>query len=88
MESISESISACTGCMACYNICSEKAIKIVENKKGFYVPKIQKEQCINCNRCKKVCPANSQRISYSVKEKYAAKRKKKRMKSQSGGDQL
>lgn len=45
----------CSGCMACYNACPKKAIQI-EEKDGFSYPKIQKETCINCGLCKRVCP--------------------------------
>lgn len=46
----------CTGCGACYNKCPKKAIKMVYNEYGFYVPKIDEEKCINCGLCEKICP--------------------------------
>lgn len=46
----------CCGCRACENICPKKAIKMVENDEGFLYPKIDKDKCINCGLCKKVCP--------------------------------
>lgn len=48
----------CTGCGACYNICPEKCIKMVENKLGEIVPEINNKYCIHCNLCKQVCPQN------------------------------
>ena len=46
----------CTGCYACYNACPTKAIILVEDKEGFKYPKIDKEKCINCGKCERVCP--------------------------------
>lgn len=46
----------CTGCYACYNICPQKAIELVEDEYGYIYPIINKKKCINCNLCKKVCP--------------------------------
>ena len=40
----------CTGCMACYNICSHKAIKMKSNNEGFLYPGIDKLKCVNCGR--------------------------------------
>ena len=85
MEKICET-EKCTGCMACYNICPCNAIHIIQNKEGFYVPRIDETQCISCNRCRKVCQANNGNTKYNpLIIRYAAKRRKKRMLSQSGG---
>ena len=46
----------CCGCRACENICPKNAISMIENKEGFLYPKIDKEKCINCGLCRKVCP--------------------------------
>ena len=46
----------CCGCHACYNICHKNAIEMIEDEKGFKYPKINKEKCIECNLCIKVCP--------------------------------
>ena len=35
----------------------KKAIKMIEDDNGFIYPSIYKEKCIDCNLCKKVCPA-------------------------------
>lgn len=48
----------CTGCGACANVCSVQAITMKENEKGFLIPFINKEKCINCNACETVCPLN------------------------------
>lgn len=49
----------CTGCTACYNACPSGAIKMVENKEGFLYPQIDAIKCINCGKCKIVCPDNT-----------------------------
>ena len=48
----------CTGCMACVEVCSKGAIKIIDNLESFNAI-IQKEKCIGCNMCKHVCQNNS-----------------------------
>lgn len=48
----------CTGCGACYNICSNNAIIMQEDEEGFMYPEIIKEHCIDCNLCLNVCPVN------------------------------
>ena len=46
----------CCGCRACENICPKNVINMIENKEGFIYPVVDKEKCINCGLCKKVCP--------------------------------
>lgn len=43
----------CTGCSSCLNSCPVKAITIIQNKKGFYVPHIDNEKCNQCGLCTK-----------------------------------
>ena len=45
----------CYGCMACVAVCPQKAISIYTDEQGFYYPRIEREKCINCGLCKKVC---------------------------------
>ncbi len=46
----------CCGCSACVLVCPEKAIEMGFNKYGFYSAFINNELCIECGKCKKVCP--------------------------------
>ncbi len=46
----------CYGCSACKNICPKHAISMIEGKNGFFIPKIDKEKCIECGLCEKKCP--------------------------------
>lgn len=57
MEKVTD-FSLCTGCSACANVCPKKAIKIIQDAKGFYKHCINQEECINCGLCTKVCPNN------------------------------
>ena len=43
----------CTGCLACYNMCSINAIQV--NQLDMSVT-IDRNKCINCKLCEKVCP--------------------------------
>lgn len=45
----------CTGCGACISICPKKCIQFIIDDEGFYYPKINKEQCISCGKCERVC---------------------------------
>lgn len=45
----------CCGCTACYSICPIDAIEMIENNEGFLYPKIDKNRCIRCHQCERVC---------------------------------
>ena len=47
----------CCGCTACVNICSKSAISMIHDNKGFEIPHINLENCIDCGICAKVCPS-------------------------------
>ena len=49
----------CTGCLACYNICHNEAIKLIQDSCGFIYPQIDQSLCINCGMCAKVCHVNN-----------------------------
>ena len=46
----------CCGCTACYAICPNSAIDMIEDKNGFIYPRIDVNKCIKCRMCIKVCP--------------------------------
>ncbi len=82
--------SDCCGCRACENICPKKAIKMVENSEGFLYPEVDKEKCVNCGLCTKICPWLNKIKRDKYLEKpicYAAKAKDKKIQknSSSGG---
>lgn len=81
--------SDCCGCTACYSICHHKAIEFVADEEGFFYPKFNKDKCIKCGLCEKVCPV----IKYKTEHKtehpiiYAAinTNQEQYMQSSSGG---
>ena len=50
-----KSVKFCTGCGACTVICPVGAIEYKLNENGFFQAFVNKEKCINCGKCKKVC---------------------------------
>lgn len=46
---------SCTGCGACATICPANAIEYKLNENGFFQAFLNKEKCIKCGKCKKVC---------------------------------
>ena len=78
----------CCGCYGCYNICSTKAIEMIDDEKGFKYPVVNKEKCIHCGLCEKVCPIiNNKKEKEKNIKAYACINKDidTRMKSSSGG---
>lgn len=45
----------CSGCSACAQKCPKQCIEMVEDKKGFLYPKVDKATCVQCGLCEKVC---------------------------------
>lgn len=60
--------NTCSGCSGCMAICPKKAIKMIANDKGFLVPFVNKDLCIDCGLCIKLC---NDKINYR-KEPIAA----------------
>lgn len=77
----------CTGCMACYNTCKNKAVKMIYDDKGFYIPFIDKKKCVNCFKCERACPINKKlKIEKSKKAfVFQIADKELRLNSTSGG---
>lgn len=45
----------CCGCSACYAVCPQAAIAMVEDEEGFEYPRINAQLCIGCRMCVRVC---------------------------------
>jgi len=60
----------CFGCESCVQICSRSAIQMNEDEEGFRYPSIDKEKCVECGLCHKVCPANNMPEAFQER-KYA-----------------
>lgn len=80
--------SQCCGCYGCTNICPKKCIDMKIDKEGFWYPSVDKNNCIDCNLCEKVCPVifTPQKDKFSTNA-YACKNKNEliRLNSSSGG---
>lgn len=46
----------CCGCNACGDACNQDAITFLTDKEGFWYPVVDREKCIDCHLCEKVCP--------------------------------
>lgn len=77
----------CSGCHACYSVCPTKAIKMVEDEKGFKYPVVDQSKCVNCRLCEKVCPIINKKIVNNEPKAYSCYNKNDdiRSKSSSGG---
>lgn len=65
--------SKCTGCGACIQKCPNDCISMECDEYGFEYPKIDVQQCINCNACEKVCQQYTvKNMTKSVQRAYAA----------------
>lgn len=50
----------CTGCYACFSSCPKEAIRMQSADDGFKYPVVDRDKCIECNLCNKVCPVLAQ----------------------------
>ena len=57
MERVLEDSTGCTACSACLNICKKGAISLLADEEGFLYPVINKDVCVDCGLCKRVCPS-------------------------------
>lgn len=79
----------CCGCEACVQVCPKNCIDFSKDAQGFLYPVVNKESCIDCGLCEKVCPVinktnqskNSHSTLYAVKSSDDAIRQQ----SSSGG---
>lgn len=46
----------CCGCNACGDACAHDAITFKTDIEGFWYPEVDKEKCVDCGLCEKVCP--------------------------------
>ena len=77
----------CCGCHACSNACPKQCITMQADNEGFLYPVVDKETCIDCGLCEKVCPVINQNEPHKPLHVYAAYNKNEeiRMQSSSGG---
>ncbi|WPC43290.1 Coenzyme F420 hydrogenase/dehydrogenase, beta subunit C-terminal domain [Clostridium sp. JS66] len=77
----------CTGCSACANICPNHTIIMETDNEGFLYPKVDKENCVKCGLCEKVCHILHTSKLFNNPIAYAGYNKDERirMESSSGG---
>lgn len=80
----------CCGCTMCSDICPVSAITIQFDDEGFGYPVINKDLCVKCGLCARVCAFANRSINQNVQDmpkSYVAKHKlcDVRMNSRSGG---
>ena len=46
----------CCGCGACAAVCERKAVQIIMDQEGFEQCKVDENLCIQCGKCRDVCP--------------------------------
>lgn len=62
----------CTGCGACLNVCPTSCVSMSEDEFGVSYPNINKEACINCHLCERICPNNIEQLYHYPIKCYAA----------------
>lgn len=50
---------SCTGCMACVDACRHDALHSEIGRDGHYYVRLDREKCLKCGACMKVCPVVS-----------------------------
>ena len=61
----------CLGCGICSDSCAKGAIKM-QVVNGQYIPFLDKEICVDCGRCLKVCPGVGVQLNGIAEEKFNA----------------
>lgn len=82
--------SQCCGCSACASICKKDAITMKPDVLGFLYPVVDKDKCVDCGLCEKVCAFNNGydiSLNLSTPVAYGARHKnvEEVMRSRSGG---
>lgn len=77
----------CCGCASCVQKCPKHCITLHEDNEGFLYPQIDKDICVECGLCEKVCPVLMPYQPCKPLKVLAAinKDEKIRMESSSGG---
>lgn len=77
----------CCGCSACVQACPKQCISFRQDDEGFFYPSVNKEICVDCGLCDKVCPYLNQNDSSKPIDVYASMNPDEnvRQKSSSGG---
>lgn len=57
-----EADSECCGCGACVSVCPQDAIAMHPDRYGFLYPRIDKDACVGCRLCLRVCAFKRDRV--------------------------
>lgn len=52
-----DTVEVCFGCSACALICPRNAIEMDRDDDGFVKPRLNRQKCVECGLCRKVCPS-------------------------------
>lgn len=87
MERVFSKKEDCCGCSACRSICPQNAIRMIQDARGFWYPSVNREKCVDCGLCQKVCSFCKKENKDVQPTVYAAfnKDNRKRQSSSSGG---
>lgn len=77
----------CCGCGVCHEACPKNAISMVADECGYIYAKIDNNLCIDCGKCKGVCPAlkNDCEVEFEKRAYAATSLDESTKKSASGG---
>ena len=77
----------CCGCEGCVQVCPKQCISLKEDAEGFLYPSVDRQSCIDCHLCEKVCPIKNGHEPKEDVVVFAAINKDEavRMQSSSGG---
>lgn len=77
----------CCGCGVCHEACPKNAISMVADECGYIYAKIDNNLCIDCGKCKGVCPAlkNDCEVEFEKRAYVATSLDESTKKSASGG---
>ena len=77
----------CTGCTACAMACTKHCITMSTDEEGFVYPVVNEAECIECGKCKAVCPVIHNEGGNTPQKVLAEKNKNEhiRLSSSSGG---
>ena len=63
MNNLNLNLEKCCGCSSCSDACPQHAIEMVENEKGFLIPQINEDLCVNCGLCVEICDFKKDKYS-------------------------
>ena len=72
IDSISDLLNKCTGCMVCADACPTRCINSITKNDGFRYTVIDESACINCGKCYTVCPIETHEKSKEEQHLFAA----------------